>query len=141
MADTTHSGTGTGISKEASISAAFASVKNILLVIGGIMAANGLASSGLYFWLQIVTGSIMVVGPALWTIYTSFQDAARKRIMEARAVQAGINLTVSGNALAEDGVTLINVSAGSTPPKPVTLATAAEIIKTFGPALHLIKIT
>lgn len=50
----------------------------------------------------------------------------------AKAVQAGINLAVTGRALAADGQTVIRSNDGTTPPKPVTVETAKMIVKTFG---------
>lgn len=56
------------------------------------------------------------------------------KINQAKAVQAGVNLVASGNALAADGQTVVAANDGSTPPKPVTVQTATQIVKDFAPA-------
>lgn len=116
--------------------ALFTSISTLCKVLGTLLAAQGLASSGAYFWLELVGGSVMVVGPA---IYDVVAHALALYKAQAVGVQAGINLTVSGRALAADGKTVVAENDGATPPKQVTLATAAEIVKDFPPAQPIAK--
>lgn len=109
-------------------------ISNLCKVFGVVLAANGLASSGLYFWAQVIGGSIMVIGPAIWDVYEAISNAIASKRAQAVGVAAGINLTVSGAALAADGKTVVSANDGSTPPKPVTMETAEQIVKDFGPA-------
>lgn len=55
---------------------------------------------------------------------------ALSKVNQAKAVQAGVNLTVSGNALADNG-TVISQNGSGTPPKAVTTQTAPQIVKNF----------
>lgn len=110
--------------------ALFSAISNLCKVLGVLLGAHGLADSGTAFWVQLVGGSIMVIGPAVWDVWSQIRALARTK---AVGVQAGINLTVSGKALASDGATLVSHNDGTTPPLPVTEATAAQIVKDFAP--------
>jgi hypothetical protein len=114
----------------ASFNALLSSVRSFLLIAGSLLAANGLASSGLYFWVQLVAGSVVGIGSAAWGVYAAFMNWRRAN---AVGVAAGINLTVSGKALAADGKTVVSENNGATPPLDVTIATAQEITAKFGP--------
>ena len=109
--------------------ALFTAVSTLCKVLGTVLAAHGLGSSGTYMWVQLVGGSVMVLGPAVWEV-----GAQALALVQTRAVgvQAGINLTVSGHALDTNG-TVVSSNIGSTPPLPVTLATATKIVADFGP--------
>lgn len=117
------------------LNAVLSSIRSLLMVLGTVLAAHGLAASGLYFWVQLAAGSVMVVGPAIWGVYTSIENYRRAR---ATGVQAGINLVTSGKAITEDG-SVVSKLDGTTPPKAVTLATADQIIKDFAPAQPIAK--
>lgn len=112
------------------MTALFTSISTLCKVAGTLMAANGLASTGAYMWIQLVGGSIMVVGPAIYDVLANLWSL---RKAQAVGVQAGINLTVAGAALASDGQTVVSKNDGTTPPKPVTVETAAQIVRDFGP--------
>jgi hypothetical protein len=54
------------------------------------------------------------------------------KVNQAKAVQAGVNLSVSGQAVTTDGEKITSLgSPDASPPKPVTTASAAEIVKQF----------
>lgn len=54
------------------------------------------------------------------------------KVNQAKAVQAGINLTVSGQAVTTDGEKIVSLgSPDASPPKSVTTASAPEIVKNF----------
>ena len=112
------------------INGILASMRILLLTIGGVMATKGLENTGAYFWIMTAAGGIMAVGSAAWGVYSSFVNFRRAR---AVGVQAGINMTVQGKALAEDGSVVSHVGPDTTPVKPVTLATSDKIIEDFGP--------
>lgn len=115
------------------VTAMFSSLRNLLMVCSGILATLGLTASPAYKWLMISAGAVGVIGPAIWDF-----AATIKALLTAQAVgaQAGINMTVARQALAQDGTVISKLSAdpSATPPKLVTLATAPEIVKNFGPA-------
>lgn len=106
------------------------SISILAKILGTLLAAHGAGDSGLAFWLQIIAGSSVVVGSAVWDIWEKIQAI---RMAKAIGVQAGVNLTVAGKALAADGVSVVGVNNGTTPPKAVTIATAAQIVADFGP--------
>lgn len=114
------------------VTAMFSSLRNLLMVASGILATLGLTASPAYKWVMIAAGAVGVVGPAIWDF-----AATIKALLTAQAVgaQAGVNMTVAGKAVAEDGTVISKFSAdaAATPPKAVTVATATEIVKNFGP--------
>ena len=120
---------------EASINALLSSVRSFLLVVSPLLAAHGLASSGLYEWVQIIAGSIVTVGMAAWGIWVAISNVIKKRQAVAVGVAAGINLTIAGKALAANGITVVKANDGTTPPLPVTQTTAAAIVRDFAPAV------
>ena len=114
------------------LNAFLTSVRALLLVIGGLLAEHGLEHSSYYSWVMIGAGSILVIGPAVWGVWSSIYNWHKAA---AVGVAAGVNMTVAGKALAEDG-SIISAFSGdnnATPPKPVTVATATEIVKDFAP--------
>ena len=112
------------------LNATLTAIRALLMAIGGVLLDKGMGSTAAYFWIETVAGSIFVLGPAIWGVYSSIVNW---RKASAVGVQAGINLTVAGKALAEDGKTVVSQNNGSTPPMPVTIATASEIVKDFAP--------
>jgi len=119
------------------LNAFLSSVRALLLVIGGLLAEHGLEHSTYYSDVMIAAGSIMVVGPAIWGVWSSITNWHKAAAVGA---QSGINMVLSGKALAADGKTLITqIGPDSTPVKPVTVATAAEIVKDFAPPTSSIK--
>ena len=115
---------------EAQHNGLLSALRAVLLLFGAWLAQNGDGQTGIYHDAEMTASAILIIGPAIWGIY-----AAVSNLFKAHAVgvQAGINLTVSGNALASDGKTVVAENNGATPPKPVTYATAQEIIANFGP--------
>lgn len=119
---------------DASFNAMLSSVRSLLLILASLLAAHGLASTGLYFWVQLIAGSIVAVGMALWGCWSAFVNW---RKASAVGVQAGINLTVSGKAIDTAGnIIPVGTAAGNaTPPKAVTISSAAQIVKDFAPSV------
>jgi len=122
-------------STDPNINGILASIRILLITVGGVMATKGLENTGAYFWVMTAAGSIMVVGPAVWGVYSSFVNFRRAR---AVGVQAGINMAVQGKALASDGSVISHVGPDTTPALDVTLATSDEIINKFGPVASTI---
>jgi hypothetical protein len=114
------------------LNAFLTSVRALLLVVGGLLAEHGLEHSTYYSWVMIGAGSVLVIGPAIWGVWSSLVNW---RKAAAIGVQAGINLTVSGRAVTDDGKVISQFSShtDATPPKLVTRSSAQEIIDTFGP--------
>lgn len=109
------------------------------LILRGLMWAAGLAAGVIVTWLNahgfvdpnlklMITGGLLSLLTAVAALIYGF---VLSKINQAKAVQAGINLTVSGNALAADGKTVVGANDGTTPPLPVSAATAAQIVKDF----------
>lgn len=118
-------------SVDPNVNAILTNLSNLLKVFGGLLAANGFASSGLYFWSQLIAGAILVIGPAIWDTWNAIQNLRKAK---AVGVAAGINLVHSGSAVSQDGESITSVGApDAVPPKPVTLASADEIVKNFAP--------
>lgn len=114
--------------------AAFAALRSLLIAGGAAMVALNLGHTQTYALVMQVSGSVMVVGPLLWAV---FEKLVTLKNALAKAVQAGINLTVSGKAITDSGHVISQFSAeaeSSTPPKLVTKASASEIIKEFAPS-------
>lgn len=73
---------------DAQIHSILVSVQTLLVAIGGILAAQGLASSGIYQVVMLGASTIMIVGPAVWAVYDAVQKARRASLVTAVAVQA-----------------------------------------------------
>lgn len=112
------------------ITAVFAAARGVLIAVGAIMAYMNLGDTRAYALVLQAAGAIMIVGPMAWAVFEKL--VTLKRAIAA-AVQAGINLTVSGSAVAKDG-SIVDKNDGTIPPKPVTLETAQEIVKDFAPS-------
>lgn len=145
MTDQTHTGTGSGgvIPTVTGNSTYDSLIRSVLLALSAAITA------AIVTWLsahKIVDPNLNVlIGTAVLAMLSTAAMAAWGAVAGARvqqtiavketaAVQAGINMTVAGQALAFDGKTSVSVNDGSTPPMPVTPQTAKEIIKNFGPA-------
>jgi hypothetical protein len=109
------------------MNALWASMRYFLVVIGGLMGSAGLSQTGTYQIVMLASGSIMVVGPAAWGVWTAFQRVLDKRDAVTNAVQAGLNLAATGNMLTCETPTGVVI------PVPVSHQSAAEIVKDFGP--------
>lgn len=119
---------------DGNVNGIFSAVRALLIAIGGVMATKGLENTGAYFWVETISGSIMIVGPAAWGVYTAFANYFKARKAVAAGVQAGINLTASGKAISDSG-DIITRNDGTTPPKLVTLETAPKIVAEYAPAV------
>lgn len=114
------------------LNAFLAQVRVFLLLIGGFMVEQGFDHTTAYKWIMVAAGSIVVLGNAVWALWSSY---ANWRKASAVGVAAGINMTVQGKAVTESGevISKFSAEASDTPPKPVTVASAAEIVANFAP--------
>lgn len=113
------------------LNAFLSQLRIVLVIIGSLMAEQGFDHTTIYRWLMIISGSIVVLGNALWALWSSYINW---RKASAVGVAAGINMTVQGKALTESGQPISAFSpAADTPPKPVTVASAADIVANFAP--------
>lgn len=123
---------------DAAMSGVYSATRALLIAIGGALVTAGLISktSVIYQWIMIMAGAVVAVGPAAYNFYTAVTRYMRERQIAAKAVGAGINLVLAQKAVAEDGTIIDRIGAGSqsTPPRAVTLDSAAKIVKDFAPA-------
>lgn len=117
---------------DTSMNGVFSAVRTALIAIGGALVTGGVisASSPVYFWIMFVSGSIMVIGPAIWGVVVAVRHAIAVKQARTAGVQAGINLVVAGEALTTEG-RKIPGGTGDGAPLPVTEKTATEIVKNF----------
>lgn len=108
----------------------FATLRSVLIAIGAAMAALNLGGTHTYSIIMEVSGAVMIVGPLLWAV---FEKLVTLKKTFAAAVQAGINLATSGQAVDGKGDLISKFAPDATPPKDVTVATAAAIIKEYAP--------
>lgn len=121
---------------DATLAPVWTALRIFLLSIGAAMLDHGFtAKSNAYTTVTIAAGLVTTIGPAAWGVYAAFTNARRARRARAVAVQAGVNLVTSGAALSDDGrlLSVTHPTGSSTPPKPVTEATAAQIVRNFAP--------
>lgn len=109
-------------------------LRSLLMVAGTVMATLGLTASPAYQWIMIGGGIVTAVVPAVWDFIAL---TAALFHVQAVGVASGVAMTTQGKALASDGETVITkFGAGpeATPPKPITVETATQIVKDFAPA-------
>jgi hypothetical protein len=78
-----------------------------------------------------IAGAIIAVAGAIGVMIVGYIKSRRDK---AVAVQSGINLVVSGQALDTRGNIISSITPNSTPPLPVSLQSADQIVKDFAPA-------
>ena len=118
----------------------FSAIRTALITVGAALVSGGVLTkeSPAIFWITFVSGSIMVIGPAIWGVVVAVQHALAVRQARAIGAQATLNMVAAGQALNANGDPIKVVSGtgdGGTPPLPVTEKTAAEIVKNFAPAV------
>jgi hypothetical protein len=55
-----------------SLQPVFSAIRALLIAAGGYLAAHGFATGGAY--TQLAAGSVMVLGPAAWGVWTAFKS-------------------------------------------------------------------
>ena len=108
----------------------FAALRSVLIAVGAVMTYLNLGHTEVYGVIMQAAGCIMVLGPLCWAV---FDKLVTLRKTFAAAVQAGIDLVLSGNAVDHEGKPISSLNPDATPSKPVTVASAAEIIKEYAP--------
>ena len=118
---------------DGSMDAIWSALRAAVIAVGGGFVSYGLASQS---QVTIFASLVPTVAAALWGLWTAIQKARQRKTAVAVGVASGINLTLQGKALAADG-SVINIGdagAASTPPKPVSVQSAQEIVANFAPA-------
>lgn len=107
-------------------------ISNLLKLIGAWMIANGFGDGPAYRDIMLASGAVLIIGPGIGDVVVAIANMRRAR---AQGVSAGVEMTVRGAAEDADGnpISAVIADANSTPPKPVTLASADKIVKDFGP--------
>lgn len=112
------------------LNATLSAIRALLMVLGTMLAGKGLTDTAAYFWIETIAGSIMVLGPAIWGVYSSI---ANWRKAAAMGSQATLNMVAAGKAVDQHGAPISQFSPDATPPKAVTVASAAAIVRDFAP--------
>lgn len=80
-----------------------------------------------------LVSAILIIVPPVWA-FVSNELAKRQAVKEqVKAIQSGINLTVSRAAIDDNGNVITHLDPDATPPKQVTTKTAPEIVANFAP--------
>ncbi len=108
----------------------WSALRTAILSVGGACAGYGLFSQNA---VVLIASLAPTAAAALWSVWAAVQKVRQKKVAEAVGVQAGINLVTSGQALTIAGALLTVANPDMTPPRPVTLQSAAEIVKNFAP--------
>lgn len=113
------------------VQALFTQLRMLLIAVGAVLAYAGFGASPAYKYAMIASGAVAIVCPAAWDFFSTVAALFKS---QAVGVQAGINLVTSGEAIDKEGNIISKFNAGATPPKAVTLVTAPEIVKNYGPS-------
>lgn len=113
------------------LNAFLAQLRIVLIIIGTLMAEQGFDHSTFYKWIMVGSGTIVVFGNALWALWSTFTNWWKAAAVGAAA---GIAMTAQGKALDHDGNAISAFSPeAETPPLPVTISSAKDIVKEFAP--------
>lgn len=118
-------------STDPKINSLLVSISNFLKLAALFLGAHGFANSGVAADLELGSAAVLFLGPAGWDVWAGVWSIRKSK---AVGVQAGINLTISGKTVDSKGDPISSFSPDASPPKPVTIASATEIVKDFGPA-------
>lgn len=102
----------------------WSAVRALLITVGSALAANGYGDSHVYKIVELAAGTVMIVGPAAWGVWTAFQNTRKKKEL----VTTAVNAERTRAAVEADPVR--TTEAGT--PLPATPAEAHDIVKTFG---------
>lgn len=100
--------------------------RTLLIAVGAILAAHGAANSTAYSWVEGGAGALLILGPAIWGVWAHLADIFQA---QATGAAAGINMVASGGALDINGKLM---PAAATPPAPVTIESAKQIVADYG---------
>ena len=124
------------MSTDPKINSLLVSISNFLKLVAVFLGAHGYGQSGIVANLELGSAAVLFLGPAAWDVWSLIASIRKSK---AQGVQAGINLVVAGKAVDSDGAPVSKIDPDATPPKPVTLASAAEIVKDFAPPASAIQ--
>jgi hypothetical protein len=108
----------------------FSALRGVLIAVGAAMVSLNMGQTHYYGLVMQASGLVMVVGPLLWAV---FEKLVTLKKTLAAAVQAGIDLVMSGEAVDKEGKPISSLDPDAAPPRQVTVASAAQIIKDLAP--------
>lgn len=112
------------------LNATLTAIRALLMAIGGVLLDKGLGNTAAYFWIETIAGSLFVIGPGIWGVYSSIVNW---RKAAAVGSQATLNMVAAGKAVDQQGEPISQFSPDATPPKAVTVASVTAIVRDFGP--------
>lgn len=119
------------------LNATLSALRVLLITIGSVMADQGLAHSTAYSYVMMAAGSIMVIGPAVWAVWSSIVNWRKAASVGA---QSTLNMVAANKAIDVNGNVVSQIGPDTTPFKPVTESTTVDIIKNFPPASPIAKV-
>lgn len=97
----------------------WSALRVLLITIGAGLADHGLEHSEAYKIVEMLSGSILIIGPAIWGVWVAIRNAQAKAEVMRQGVAAGMIAGASG-------VHSIN-------PADLSHADAKEVVKVFAP--------
>jgi hypothetical protein len=117
---------------DASMESLKSALRSLIIAVGFGLSGYGLVS---HDNVMIFASVGPPVAAAAWGVYEAWQKVKQKRADQAKAVAAGINLVVAGQAITDNGKLIQVANPDLTPPKAVTETSAQQIIKNFAPVM------
>lgn len=114
------------------VNAFLTALRYFLVAIGGMLLVLHKDGTTAYHIVIEAAAATMIIGPAAWGIWVAAVGVYKSF---AAAVQAGINMTASGQAIDAQGDVISKFeNSATTPPKAVTMESAKAIVSSFAPA-------
>lgn len=111
-----------------------AAISNLCKAVGAAMVLLGWNTqyANIYHDVEVFGGVAMILIPVAFDVVAAGWVTLKSLAIGA---QAGINMTLAGQALDkhDNPIPLDQAGASATPPKPVTMAKGLEIAQNFGP--------
>jgi glucose dehydrogenase len=102
-------------------------LRTLLILLGTVLAGHGLGDSGLYFWVELAAGGVMILGPGAWGVWNAYLNVVKTRKRETLAVRAGVALQQAAMA----GAISRGTGNGAIVPELITHAEAQSAIVAF----------
>lgn len=111
----------------AAYSAVLAAIAGVFIALETWVAQTDIGTQVVIHWLKALAAGVVPVGTAGGVLYFALVQ------LRVTYVNAGLNLAASGNMVDKEGKPIQTLgSAGATPPKPATAASAPQIVKDYG---------
>lgn len=105
-------------------------VQAFLISVETFLVSNDLGTPGILHWIKALAGGVIILGTAAGGVYVAYSKFTQA---QTTAVNAGIALAVSGDAVDKEGNTIpAYQSSTGTPPLPATADTAKAIVQKYG---------